>query len=333
MVDLKRRTVLDVPPDRTSASVAEWFRAFPEVEIVSRNRHGLYAEGIRHGAPQARQVADRFHLVQNLRERIEAQLGCLGRPIRKIAAPAFDEAAAVAIGARQTMFDQVQALFGAGKTVMAITRDLGLGRRRVEKWVRLQALPGRIFMVLKTGSPANYRDYMARRRAKSCTVVRRLFTEIQELGYTGCYAHLARFAASWDREDDGAPLEPASATAVSMPRDTATGRLISPQAAATLCMTFRLQLPKHQASVVDALKAVSPDFAIMRRFEMRFRGILRGHDTTKLKQWLQEAYRSGVYALQGFVRILKQDLDAVQNAVIEPWSGGQAEGQINRLKC
>jgi transposase len=60
--------------------------------------------------------------------------------------------------------------------------------------------------------------------------------------------------------------------------------------------------------------------------------ILRGHDTTKLKQWLQEANHSGVYALQGFVRILKQDLDAVQNAVTEPWSGGQTEGQINRLK-
>jgi transposase len=46
----------------------------PEVEIVSRDRCGLYAQGAREGAPQARQVADRFHLLQNLRETIETQL-------------------------------------------------------------------------------------------------------------------------------------------------------------------------------------------------------------------------------------------------------------------
>jgi transposase len=71
LVDLERREVVDVLPDRSSASTADWLRQHPAVEIVSRDRHGLYAEGTRQGASQARQVADRFHLVKNLRERIE----------------------------------------------------------------------------------------------------------------------------------------------------------------------------------------------------------------------------------------------------------------------
>jgi transposase len=74
VVDLERREVVDVLADRTTAGTAEWLGQHPEVEIVSRDRCGLYAQGAREGAPQARQVADRFHLLQNLRETIETQL-------------------------------------------------------------------------------------------------------------------------------------------------------------------------------------------------------------------------------------------------------------------
>ena len=74
IVDLERREVVDVLQDRTTAGAAEWLREHPEVEIVSRDRCGLYAQGAREGAPQARQIADRFHLLQNFRETIEAQL-------------------------------------------------------------------------------------------------------------------------------------------------------------------------------------------------------------------------------------------------------------------
>ncbi len=59
---------------RSVKETADWLERRPEIEIVSRDRCGLYAQGIRQGAPQARQVADRFHLLQNLRESIERQM-------------------------------------------------------------------------------------------------------------------------------------------------------------------------------------------------------------------------------------------------------------------
>ena len=77
IVDLERRQVVDVFADRSADSTAEWLRVHPEVEIVSRDRAGLYADGARQGAPQARQIADRFHLLQNFREAVERQLGGL----------------------------------------------------------------------------------------------------------------------------------------------------------------------------------------------------------------------------------------------------------------
>jgi transposase len=74
MVDLERREVVDVLSDRSAEATARWLSQHTKVEIVSRDRCGLYAEGTRRGAPQARQVADRFHLIQNLRQTIEQQL-------------------------------------------------------------------------------------------------------------------------------------------------------------------------------------------------------------------------------------------------------------------
>jgi transposase len=81
-VDLERRTVIDVLPDRSAVSTARCLAKRPSIELIARNRDGLYADASRQGAPQAKQIADRFHLVQNLRSAIECQLSGLERPIR-----------------------------------------------------------------------------------------------------------------------------------------------------------------------------------------------------------------------------------------------------------
>lgn len=82
IVDLEQRQVVGLLADRSAVSTAEWLKGHPEIEIVSRDRAGLYADGARQGAPQARQIADRFHLLQNFREAVERQLGWFGAPIR-----------------------------------------------------------------------------------------------------------------------------------------------------------------------------------------------------------------------------------------------------------
>ncbi len=73
IVDLERCTVVDIPEDRDVASCTEWLRRHPTIEIISSDRCGLYAQTARQGAPQALQVPDRFHLVQNLRMEIEGK--------------------------------------------------------------------------------------------------------------------------------------------------------------------------------------------------------------------------------------------------------------------
>ncbi len=71
LVDLERHELIDLLPDRSAESLATWLKEHPEIEIISRDRAGVYSDGARQGAPQADQVADRWHVLRNLGEAIE----------------------------------------------------------------------------------------------------------------------------------------------------------------------------------------------------------------------------------------------------------------------
>jgi len=329
-----------------------------------------------------------LHLLQNFREAVERQLGLFGAPIREAPiAEALQENAALAAtnehaplqsapqslarrckgsdaleyqkagrlarrATRQALFDKIRELYNAGRTVSAIARVVGFGRKSVARWVRQLILPARNSMMPKTQStPAYHEAFLLRRWAEGITNGRRLFGEILQRGYSGSYSHLARLLAPWREvaiapklSKSGAPMTlnsakfpvpvfiPPPASASTPTLDPTTGRKISPLTAAALCVKPRGQMTPQQIASVDALKIASAEFTIMRQLAMRFRGLLMGSSIEKLDVWLQDAQLSGVYAMHRFARAVRQDIDAVRNAVLEPWSNGQTEGQINRLK-
>ena len=71
LIDLEKRLPVDLLPDREAESLARWLMAHPGVELVSRDRGGDYAKGIKEGAPDAKQIADRWHLLKNLSETMQ----------------------------------------------------------------------------------------------------------------------------------------------------------------------------------------------------------------------------------------------------------------------
>ena len=153
-----------------------------------------------------------------------------GRPLRVQGSAAIEneDTRAGPHRLRQVRFEQVRLLYDAGKTATAITGELGLSRKRVDKWIRLEALPERNAMAPTPGSPAHYQGHLFRRWAEGCTVVRRLFTEIQRLGFTGCYTHLSQFVSSWRRKTEETPGKIAADPMSPLAQDPATGRQMSP---------------------------------------------------------------------------------------------------------
>jgi Transposase len=190
-VDLERRHVVDVLSVRTADAVAAWLAAHPDIVIISRDRHGPYATAVRRGAPQATQVADRFHLVFNLRGAMQQELSRLRAFLGVSYAPAAVattacEAVVIAPLRRRsrvvdhqhrviqerralqlTRFQLVKRLQAAGRTGQAIINETGIGRASVRKWMRFNELPTRHRMAPRAGMPDFYREYLLRLSTKS----------------------------------------------------------------------------------------------------------------------------------------------------------------------
>src|SRR3984957_19266660 len=308
-------------------------------------------------------LADRFHLLLNLREAVEKELA---RQRRRLALPPVEEEeedqsvtktvpvpascsranpevqthkrqlAAERWRAKKKLFARVRALHLSGRRAGAIVRETGVGRRRVDKWIRCTQLPTRSEMEPKPTSPRFFASHLQRRWAEGCHEGPRLLTEIRAIGYRGCYSSIAKFLARW--RDHEPELKPKSRPPTSVgPRQqagvhpTVSGQ-ISPLVAAALLSKPRPLLTGWQAAKVDALKNACPDFARMRSLVMSFRGILQAGKVTTLARWMKKANGSGIYGMKRFVRKLNHDLAAVKNALRESWSNGPVEGHINRLK-
>ena len=192
-------------PDSSAASTAKWIKGHPEVEIISRDRAGLYAEGAREGAPPARANSlIAFIYCRVLVEAVESPLGPLGAQIREapigetlqecgvLAAtdePASLQAAPQGLAkrckgsdaleyqkagrlarcaSRQALFDKIRELYNAGNTVSAIAKVVGFtGRKSVARWVHLLVLPPHNSMMPKTQStPAYHEAFLLRRWAR-----------------------------------------------------------------------------------------------------------------------------------------------------------------------
>ena len=130
----------------------------------------------------------------------------------------------------QQLFDEIRALFEGGSSVGEIAHKLGLGRRRVERWVRRIDLPDRNTMASTPSTPAYFGVLLERRWAEGITKVRHLFAEIRHRGYTGSFSRLGVFPCTLaqrepshegDEQEEPAPVRVRTL-------DPMTGRVISP---------------------------------------------------------------------------------------------------------
>jgi transposase len=336
VVDLERHKVVDVLPNRSADDVAVWLHAHPTVKTINRDRCGTYADGAARGAPNAVQIADRFHLVLNLSTAMErameerrgdlhfSETEPVSSPDPKPDNHGHDRETAEKSRQQQRRqrrlerYHEVVALHANGHSQSGISEALGISIKTVRRWLRSGQFPERKPVIGRYSHVRQFEAYLRQRWEQGCHNSYQLFREIRLRGYQGCRQMVSNHVCPWRKQAQGA-------------RPQRTHRLAPKDAAILICKRPEHRSPE-QERMFATLIAHNADFYWMHLFAIDFRDILQGKDAGRMHNWIRDASESGIGPLMRFAYGLRRDLQAVIAAVETTWSSGQVEGQINRLK-
>jgi transposase len=356
LVDLERRQPVALLPDRTADTVAQWLREHPGVEVVARDRSQAYAEGARQGAPAALQVADRFHVLQNLREALDQvfsmhsqALDAVNRLRHQQPIPLPDGAMAVPVppqalplpaqqraaqrqARRQALHAQVWALHREGWTAPAIAQRVGMGLRTVQRDLRSTTFAGRKRRSDHGDSLLNpYKPSLLERWNAGCYTAMRLFRELQQQGSTGSYGLVAAYARRLRQAQGLAPGQRCPRR--SLPHVVEpVYQPLTPRRAAWLVLRREAKRTAAEAQQLAQLRAQSDEVAEAIDLAQDFATLVRQRQPTQLDPWLTRATASTLEALRRFATGLYEDYEAIKAGATVPWSTSPVEGHINRLK-
>lgn len=352
LVDLEQRKPIDLLPDREAATLALWLKQHPEIEVVSRDRGGTYIAGSNTGAPQAKQVADRWHLLKNATEVFERTISRNYAKLRKALYPKeneifFSEAeiadqikAGEAAKARllresaaQTneltpfyleklkVFEIVKQLQAKGLTVNQIRRQINRHFSTVARCYQVEE-----FEKIKRDKGSYllkpYIKYLKKRWEEDCQNAKQLYREIREQGYQGSDVTVRRLTYRW---------KPSITQNIQFIR-TALPKLPSVKQLVWLLLKSEDKLKDEEKDfkqkILDNSDEVRQGLGLLNKF----RTMIREKQVDKYEEWHREAQNKSLTEFENFARGLRRDNEAVKNALSENWSNGQVEGQVNRLK-
>jgi transposase len=338
LVDIETRRPVDLLPDRTVTTVAQWLAGHPGVEVICRDRSPAFAEAGRTGAPAAVHCADRWHIWHNLVEAVDKTVVRHRALLRELRdndrAPAVADLdttnlnAASSAGPRQSgrLSDRVReqhaavhALMSQGMKLRPIARELGLARNTVRRLAHAasadELLIGR--WTGRTSILDPHKPYLHQRWQDGCTNGTRLFEELRARGYEGGltvvrhYVHHLRDA--FPQADP--PRRPPSV------RDVTSWLTRHPD-----------HLDDDKAAQLKALLARCPELDQVAQHVRSFAELMNNRDGHRLGQWITAVQADDVPALHTFTTGLGQDLDAVTAGLSMPYSSGAVEGHNNKIK-
>ena len=310
LIDAVTHRRVDVLPDRTAATLAAWLREHPGVEVVCRDGSATYAEAIRDGAPQAVQVADRWHLWHNLGKAVEKVVVAHSRcwhsgPLGQ--AQVLDERT-------QARHAAVHALLDQGAGLLECARRLGWALNTVKRYARaataedLQRPPKYRRTLVDP-----YREHLRRRLAEQPGVaVTQLLAELRDLGYPGSANLLVRY--------------------LNQRRAEAPRTLPSPRRLVSWLTTRPEDLTPDHHSHLQELLAACPHLTVLAERIRDFAALLTGRRGGDLEAWMTTVEADDLPALHGFVRGLRMDLPAVVAGLTLPYSNGPIEGANTKVK-
>lgn len=353
LCDLERRCPVDLLPERSAEALCRWLRDHPEVEIITRDRADDYIKGASAGAPQAVQVADRWHLLRNLRDAMRRLVDRLQGSIRQAvdaigqanSLPASPEATSAPATVKEAQdlpkptryeqrhqerrqrrlerYAQVKDLHEQGLAHRAIARQLGMNRATVRRFVQAESFPERAVRRVPRRTD-QWTDFLQRRWNEGCRNAVQLFDELKGQGFDGSYHMVRRRVARWRRR--------AANEAKCAETEAPSRKRFSPRQIVWLLLKPELELNDAER----LLRARVEEHSSVRNaaeLGRQFREMVRTRKGEAWDDWLRQAQQESVPGeIRSFAKGLQDDQAAVQEALRSPWSNGQVEGQVNRLK-
>jgi len=212
LCDLESHRPIELLPERSAEGLVDWLEKHPGAEVISRDRGGEYARGASIGAPDAVQVADRWHLLHNLTDALQrgidrrqfllaeaarevASIGELSTPAPAVVVPTVapvclsraEQLKQNSRTRRLARYQQVKELQRQGISLRKIVRTLKMSRKAVERFAHAEQFPERA--TPRRGSIAidPFMPLLRQRVEEGHDNVRRLWQEIQTLGFTGSH--------------------------------------------------------------------------------------------------------------------------------------------------
>jgi transposase len=341
--DLETRRPLDLLADRSVQTVCTWLQQHPEVEVISRDRWSEYATAAQKGAPQAIQVADRWHLLNNLVE-VLTQLLARNRRYGSRLAPDGDDGQALpqesrransmpeqgavvsaSLAQRQEQYVQIQALQQLGLPPAQIASRVGLSERTVYRWLARGAVPHRRHHSRSRSVIDPYKAYVLKRWQEGCQKGSQLCRELKAQGYRGSERAVYRYLTFL--QETVRPAEQTARSGLTQPEP------LSVRQAVWLLIRPPEELDEPQKQELRRLCQASSQIEKAYHLAQSFGSMLRQRQgKERLEGWLQEVSRSDLPELQQFAAGIQRDKAAVQAGLSLSYSNGPVEGHITRLK-
>jgi transposase len=359
LVDLERHRPIDLLPDRTADTLARWLRAHPGIIILSRDRSTEYARGASLGAPEAQHVLDRWHLVRNLREALERLLDRLHQQLaamltasqtaaaltvapeaRSLRRSTTDQIARQARRARRfARYQEVRALHAQSVSTRHIARQLQMSRTTVIRYLRTATFPER-GQSRRVSQLDPYVAYLQKRWDAGCHNGVQLWREIHALGFPGTRRMVSNWVVLRRELSRGQPS--AYGRRPALPKQPAIQLLPAPVEELGYPLPAPRQLVWLLLRPADALTPGDQELLQTLRHDkgletaytltQRFRQMMRQRTATALDPWLADCLASEMPELVNFANGLQREQSAVQAALELPYSNGQVEGQITKVK-
>jgi transposase len=336
LVDLETHRVVDLLPDREADSLAAWLTTHPGVEVICRDRASAYKEGATRGAPDAIQIADRWHLLDNARETVQEVLSLHRQHLTILdthpvaptsnAPPTLKKKAwAYNREERYARYQQMVALAEQGLDNQTIARAVGVSSTTVRAYLKADQFPEWQPRPTLSKWLLPYQPYLDQRWGEGQHNATQLWREIAQQGYTRSRALVLDYVAALRR---GLPTPPAPVTTPPFK----ILRRYSPREASWLFVIPLDTLTVDQKLDLQHIRQACSDADLTYQFAQSFGVLVRERQPLALQPWMHAALESAIPAWRTFVFGLHRDLAAVIAALTLPWSNGQTEGQVNRLK-